>query len=237
MNIADFMELSLSPDQETLRKRLISATQALDFGLFAANIVTERIGRRPFFTVMNNAPRNFLAAWDNSIAIVDPVLTRLRKSRLPFFYDQAFYLDADAGVLWEQAAPFGYKTGLCSSVRIADDKVFVFGVDRCDALPHDQRHLTSLFAKFNMLAVHCAEASQRVLLNGQSDMPTLPKLSRRELEVLGWTLEGKTAFQVGEQLNIAERTVNQHIQSAMRKLQARDKHQAAIRALRWNLIR
>jgi DNA-binding CsgD family transcriptional regulator len=61
-------------------------------------------------------------------------------------------------------------------------------------------------------------------------------LTPRELEVLRWTMDGKTAWETGAVLNISERTTVQHLQNAMKKLQCVSKHQAVLKALRLGLI-
>ena len=63
-----------------------------------------------------------------------------------------------------------------------------------------------------------------------------PKLTPRELEALRWTMEGKTAWEVGTILGISERTAVLHLQNAMHKLEATNKHQAVLKALRLGLI-
>lgn len=62
------------------------------------------------------------------------------------------------------------------------------------------------------------------------------KLHPREREVLLWTVEGKTAAEVGIILNVTERTVNHYIGQAMQKLNATNKMAAAIKALSVGLL-
>jgi DNA-binding CsgD family transcriptional regulator len=66
--------------------------------------------------------------------------------------------------------------------------------------------------------------------------PERPSITPRELEVLRWTMDGKTAWEVGVLLSVTERTVIQHLQNAMRKLECNSKHQAVLKALRLGLI-
>jgi DNA-binding CsgD family transcriptional regulator len=49
-------------------------------------------------------------------------------------------------------------------------------------------------------------------------------------------MDGKTAWEVGVLLGVTERTVIQHLQNAMRKLDCNSKHQAVLKALRLGLI-
>ena len=62
------------------------------------------------------------------------------------------------------------------------------------------------------------------------------QLSRREVEVLRWTGEGKTSGEIAEVLNITERTVNFHIGKTMTKLNAVNKTAAVLRAAMLGLL-
>lgn len=61
-------------------------------------------------------------------------------------------------------------------------------------------------------------------------------LTKREREVLSWTSEGRTASEIGEQLNISERTVTFHINNILAKLGAANKVQAVVKAIGMGLI-
>lgn len=61
-------------------------------------------------------------------------------------------------------------------------------------------------------------------------------LTDRQLECLHWASMGKTSWEIGRILNIAERTVNYHIQNASRKLQVRGRQAAITAAHRSGLL-
>jgi DNA-binding CsgD family transcriptional regulator len=67
--------------------------------------------------------------------------------------------------------------------------------------------------------------------------PETPKLTPRELDCLRWTMEGKTAWEVGTILGISERTAVLHLNNGMHKLGCSNKHQAVLKALRLGLLR
>jgi DNA-binding CsgD family transcriptional regulator len=79
----------------------------------------------------------------------------------------------------------------------------------------------------------------------QTDRQTAPRLRRpndqpsltaREREVLTWIALGKSAWEIGEILGIAKRTVDEHAQTAARKLGAANRTQAVAIAVRNGLI-
>lgn len=61
-------------------------------------------------------------------------------------------------------------------------------------------------------------------------------LSPREQEVALWTMRGKTALEIAMILEIAERTVNSHIATIVRKLEASNKTEAIAKAIRIGLV-
>jgi LuxR family quorum sensing-dependent transcriptional regulator len=61
-------------------------------------------------------------------------------------------------------------------------------------------------------------------------------LTAREREVLTWIAAGKSAWEIGQILSIAKRTVDEHAQTAARKLGAVNRTQAVAIALRDRII-
>jgi DNA-binding CsgD family transcriptional regulator len=61
-------------------------------------------------------------------------------------------------------------------------------------------------------------------------------LSAREREVIAWTAQGKTAWQIGKILGIAKRTVDHHVQRAEHKLSANNKTHAVALAIHYGII-
>jgi DNA-binding CsgD family transcriptional regulator len=51
------------------------------------------------------------------------------------------------------------------------------------------------------------------------------ELTLRQREILKWLIEGKTGWEIGQILHIAERTVKFHVQNLMHKFGAINKHQ------------
>jgi len=61
-------------------------------------------------------------------------------------------------------------------------------------------------------------------------------LTVREREVLTWVAQGKSASQISAILHISKRTVDEHAQSALRKLNAANRVHAVAIALREHVI-
>ncbi len=63
-----------------------------------------------------------------------------------------------------------------------------------------------------------------------------PRLTERELEVLGLVARGKANKEIASQLFISENTVKNHVRNILEKLQLHSRVEAALYAMRRNLI-
>jgi LuxR family quorum sensing-dependent transcriptional regulator len=79
-------------------------------------------------------------------------------------------------------------------------------------------------------------AFDRIRQLTQPKVDETPQLTAREREVLAWSAQGKSAWEIGEILSVAKRTVDEHAQSAMRKLGATSRTHAVAIALRNRLF-
>jgi two-component system NarL family response regulator len=61
-------------------------------------------------------------------------------------------------------------------------------------------------------------------------------LTARELEVLQAIVNGASNVQISESLTISQETVKTHVKNILHKLQARDRTQAVVIALRASLV-
>jgi DNA-binding CsgD family transcriptional regulator len=212
-------------------------THELEFETFSAITVVDHALGKSEFIFLDNCPDGFREAMDSpQLRRADPVMQHCKRNSVPIVWDQNTYVRQGASDMWEAQSQFGYRTGICLALHLPEGRHFVLGVDRHQPLPTDAAKLTRLVADLQLFAVHALDAAMRVLLPAEQQMEA-PKLTPRELECLRWTMEGKTAWEVGTILSITERTAVLHINNAMHKLGSNNKHQAVLKALRLGLIR
>lgn len=225
-----------SRSRDDFRDEIVRFTRQLGFATVSAIAVIDHgIGRSEFVAV-DNAPVGYNEAINDIPAMRrDPVMQHCRRQSVPIIWDQATYTSQGLGELWEEQARFGYRTGIAMALHLPEGRHFALGVERDQPLPTDRGELTRLVADLQLFAVHAQDAAMRVLTPAPLQ-PERPALTPRELEVLRWTMEGKTAWEVGGILGITERTVVLHANNAMHKLGCVSKHQAVLKALRLGLI-
>jgi DNA-binding CsgD family transcriptional regulator len=223
--------------RDEFRGEVVRFAQHLGFDTVSAITVVDHAVGNTEFIVVDNCPSNFRDNMDDmTLARRDPVMQHCKRQTMPIVWDQNTYTSAGLGELWEAQARFGFRTGICLALLLPEGRHFILGVDRDQALPQDSSELTRVVADLQLFAVHALDTAMRVLLPTQPQAD-IPRLTPREVECLQWTMEGKTAWEVGAILSISERTAVLHANNAMHKLGCTTKHQAVLKALRLGLLR
>ncbi len=222
--------------RDDFRGEVVRFTRALGFDTVSAIAVIDHAIGRSEFASIDNAPEGYAAAINDMPSMRrDPVMQHCRSQSLPIIWDQSTYTSQGLGELWEEQARFGYRTGIAMALHLPEGRHFALGVERDHPLPEDNAELTRLVADLQLFAVHAQDAAMRVLTPTPQPIDR-PVLTPRELEALRWTMEGKTAWELGMILGISERTAVLHVNNAMHKLECASKHQAVLKALRLGLI-
>ena len=237
MRLQDYQDVAEASDVPSLEGRLVRFANELGFGIISGALIVEQTAGRASTFHLGNTPEAFAATFASTgVGQRDPVLRRLKRLSAPFVYDQSMYVNEQAADLWEVQALFGYKTGIAMALHLPGGKHFIMGVDRDQPLPVDEMILTRMMADLQLLAVHAQDSAVRLLAPQVLGLRDAPRLSSREIEILKWTAEGKSAWAVSQILNISEHNVKYHVKKLLGKLSVNTKHQAVARAKLLGLI-
>jgi LuxR family quorum sensing-dependent transcriptional regulator len=161
----------------------------------------------------------------------DPLIRRCLTSHMPFeWHADSYRASADRHVaeLMERAAEFGLNHGYVVPIHGPN------GHEACASLAGAEPTLTASTKAIIHLLVLYAFDRMRSL---RGTLPhKKPALTAREREVLEWAANGKSASQISQALRISKRTVDEHTQTATRKLGAANRTQAVAIALRDRII-
>jgi DNA-binding CsgD family transcriptional regulator len=222
---------------DELRGRIVDFARDLGFERVSATTIVDRPMQDPLFVGLNNVPDGYLELYDDDRRVAaDPVVQHCKRSSVPITWSQPTYTARGLGPHWEEQQPFGYGSGIALALHLPLGRHFLFGVNRGEALPSAAEEVTRMVADVQLFAVHACEAAARLLLPGLAGDVEAPSLTPREVECLRWTMEGKTAWEVGAILGISERTAVLHVNNATHKLNCVSKHQAVVKAMRIGLI-
>lgn len=236
-NYQRYYELAAAEDAATFKRVLLQVAEEFGFPLVNVTVVNINPGGERLERAMRNDPPSWAPyVLDAAAAARDPCLALIRTSYAPFAYDQKLYVDGGAGDLWEEQAPFGFKTGISALSHAKPGRLTcTIGMDRDEPLPKDRLELMRLLADLQLMVAFSQDTAFKLLLADQV-APQVIDLSARERDVLAWASQGKTAWETGMLLSISEHTVNKHLASAAKRLGCSSKAQAVAKAIAKGLL-
>lgn len=180
---------------------------------------------------------NYPTAWQTQYqakdyVAIDPTVHHAMRSSLPILWTDALFSPVQE--LWEEARSFGLSHGWAQPIHELNGVVGMLTLARSND-PITETELEAQQFKMAWLSQVAHLGMSRCLtpkLMPEADA----KLSNREIAVLRWTADGKTSGEISNILNIAERTVNFHINNAVTKLNAANKTSAAVKAAMLGML-
>lgn len=177
---------------------------------------------------------NYPAAWSREyerkkLVTTDPVVAHCNQSALPVLWSEDLFRDTPWiwNALEQQGIQHGWsqaihddESGLCSIVSVARSHCPISAWELYENLGFTTfigRHLHDLVAQ---------------TMPREPEKICATNLSPREIDVLKLAAVGKTAYESARILNISARTVNFHVQEAIRKLGVNNKVSAVIAAVK-----
>jgi LuxR family transcriptional regulator, quorum-sensing system regulator BjaR1 len=202
------------------------------FRYFCFNALPDPQHGRTGATLANRLPTELRNVYvQERYAEVNPVIRFCRHTDRPFLWKDAPY-DAEreprAAAFVQCVTDFGLSGGLVFPITDARHPLgFVWMTGAPDNTVGPDLPLLHLMAlcAFDRISRLQAPAS-----NGYAPLTT------RERDVLAWVAQGKSAWEIGMILGISKRTVDEHVRTACRKLNAGNRTQAVVAALRERLI-
>lgn len=171
---------------------------------------------------------------------VDPVMQHAKHSKypVPLLWDHQFYRAHGAEDKYEMLADSGLKTGIVVAMHLAEGNHICVGLDGASTIGRSPSHMNGLIASITTWTMYAIASARQALMPGlEAEVARqVPKLTGRPLEALKWTMEGKSAWEVGQILSISESTVVKHLIAARSALDVGSTQQAVVQALRMGLI-
>jgi LuxR family quorum-sensing system transcriptional regulator SolR len=188
---------------------------------------------KPDWAIFNTYPNGWMDHYlTNNFIRSDPTVARGESSLLPIVWSDELF--GSSPKLWTEARDFGLNFGLAKSCWLGGGVFGLLSLARSTSAI-DFQEVRAIAESLNTLATLTHERMAE-LLGSQMAPQRLTLLTQREKEVLMWTSEGKTSAEIGQMLDISERTVNFHINNVLRKFDSPNKIQATARAVALGLL-
>ncbi len=166
---------------------------------------------------------------------IDPVVRYMHTSSLPAVWSDRLFHGGETMEFWEEARASGLHAGVSFAVHEQPGVTGIFSLARDLPLDLCQPDMAALIGRAQIFASMIHQAVTRIHLPKLFPEQSVA-LTPRERECLKWSADGKTAWEIGRILNIAERTVVFHVNNVVQKLGASNKTQAIVRAVTLRLV-
>ncbi len=228
--------MECAKDAGELRTQMHKFAQQMGFEHYTYALTVNAPALRPQQYIINGFPQKWLDRYlASGYFKVDPLIRHAERSTLPTIWSDEKFHDGKSEEFWAEAFAFGLHTGLTFAVHEQPGLTGIFSLARDQALDLDPAELAALIGRAQMFASLLHQAVSRIAL------PSLiteqgNSLTARERECLKWAADGKTAWEIGQILGIAERTATFHLNNVIQKLGATNKIQAIVRAVALRLL-
>lgn len=228
------MQKLLTADSDTVFfERLSGLAADLGFDRCAYGMRMPLPLSNPKMVMLNN----YSADWQQRYAeqnylAVDPTVAHGLRSVMPVVWSDSLF--AGCPQLWDEAREHGLRVGWAQSSYDARGVGGLLTLAR-EGGPLTAAELRGNGWKMSWLAQAAHEGLARLLADKRGPEREI-SLTPREIEVLRWSADGKTSSEVGEIMNISERTVNFHVNNSLEKLGATNKTAGVIKAALLHLL-
>lgn len=223
-----------SVEEVTRLCRTLSASMGFEAFVYALRIPTRVSEAR--LIVINGYPESWISHYfESDFNLHDPILDYCRKHVLPVeWHAPGLASSAESARVMNEATEFGLRFGISVPVHGSNGELGVLSMALDQRLVAAQAITRRALPYAQMMAGYVHEAVRRIFSLADSDKDQ--SLTEREQECLRWAADGKTSWEIGQLLNLSERTVNFHLNNATLKLDASNRQHAVVRAVLKGLI-
>lgn len=169
--------------------------------------------------------------WERQFHLVDPIIAEHFSAFSLQFWSDTYRKQPPPKSFSYLAEDFGLANGFTYGIRdLQTDGGSLFSFSGPRLKEHARNRVIQDLVLPHLHQTLCQ------LSAGGFQAQLAPDLSARELEVLKWIGAGKSSWEAGTILRIAERTVNFHLRNILKKLDAVNRPQAVAMALKLGLL-
>ncbi len=230
----DLLQISENAfNEHEIFRHIQTAAKALGWDYCAYGLRLPMPLSNPKILMLNN----YSEAWqkhyhESGYLFSDPTVIHGRKSQKPLIWsEQAF---SGARELWDDARTYGLKVGWAQSSLDGNGVGGMLSLSRSGEVLTPQE-LVAKESQMRWLVNFAHLSLSRILLDktvNQSEILLTP----RELEVLKWTADGKSAQETADILNVTKHVIDFHIKNAIVKLKTANKTAAVVKAAMLGLL-
>ncbi len=220
-------------DERVIYQHVRVASRDLGFEYCAFGMQLPYPLTSPRVVLMNNYSEQWKAHYEqNKYLAVDPTVAHGYRSAEPILWNDAAF--AANPQMWDEAQSHGLRHGWSQSSRDGSGAASLLTLARSGE-PISAHELQAQERRMRWLVSVAHIAFSRAYLS-KMEQELDANLTHREIEVLRWSADGKSAAEISAIWSVSKNTVDFHIKNAVKKLQTCNKTAAVARAVMLGLL-
>lgn len=215
----------------------VGQIQRLGFGAFLYGLQMARAGGPVPQFVMRGCLEEWRARYEaQSYERVDPLVSYSTMHYVPMAWNETDYASTNAVAMYQEGLMFGIKSGIVFPMHGPNVKISYVNLISSEPTIGNKFDQIATLGSAQLLACFVHEAFQK--LENLVAVPDFDSrsLSKREIQCLQYSADGKTSGEIARILALSERTIVFHLSNAAQKLGAVNRRQAVVRAITLGLI-
>ncbi len=234
---SDLMALLESDSEADWRTALFATAHRLGFDQVLYGAIPSKTAKLENAFLQSNYSAEWRARYDaDKLAYVDPTVAHCLGSSLPIVWAPDTFKAPEGRALYEEACAHGIRSGITFPIHGPNGEfgVLSFASDAGTSRAFE-RDIIALMPSLSLVRDYAFESSLRYLHAAAAGDP-VPRLTRRELEVLNWVMVGKSSWEISRITACSEATVNFHIGNVRQKFNVNTRQQALVKAISLGLL-
>lgn len=229
------MQLNDCKISEQVHEALFHLSNQLGFDrfLYSGRFILD--GVRQLERIESNYPELWRQKYDKlGYARLDPTVQHAEISLRPLIWSDEMYVTSSQRAFQKEAYSHGLFSGVTFPVHSKDGDIALLSFSLSTPGREACRHVQEMLGWGSLIASLAHEAMRNIIKKEQE--LKLPKLTRRENEVLKWIAAGKSSWEISKVLNISEHGVIYHVRNLLFKFDVYSRHQAVVKAIALGII-
>lgn len=221
-------EIEILTSEDQLKTYLTNVTALIGLEYFLVGISIPTTMTRAETVIIDDYPKQWRTIYDqNNFKDIDPVVTHCIHHSLPMFWENIADTANNKTInVMQEAKQYGLRSGVSIPLHTNSSQ---FGIVSFATSEKQIKDSISPLIATNMVLPLITDFFRRK--QTRPNLSNAISLTKRELECLKWSAEGKSAWEISKILCCSERTVVFHTSNMCRKLGAANKYQAISKAI------
>lgn len=233
---AQLVQLLESKDSDSWRRALLDLASSVGFEQVMYAVVHSRHAQYENAFVQSNYSTAWRDRYDaERFAYVDPTVGHCLTSTLPIVWEPDAFNTSRGQILYEEACMHGMRTGVTLPIHGPNGEVGLLSLASDRAPGKDfTRHVEHSLGNLTLVRDYAFASSVPFAQPNASG--SVPRLTRRELEVLQWVMAGKSSWEISMITRCSEATINFHLANVRQKFNVNTRQQAVVKAIALGLL-